>query len=102
MNDSFSRRGTLTPQPQVCRIVRLRIGLSMRHPSAPADLDRRLTALLRDANVSVTDRHVTLIRPRRAITPADWSAVIGWLMRQPEVVFVAREYPITGRSNAAR
>lgn len=102
MNDTFARRGSVTCPPQGSRIVRLRIAFSGQYPDAPADIDQRLTALLRDACVTVTERHVTLIRGRRAITPADWSALIGWLLCQPEVVFVAREYPVTGRLHGPR
>lgn len=102
MNDFFARRGSVIHQPQGSHIVRLRIAFSGQYPDAPAEFDKRLTALLRDACVMVTDRHVTLVRGRRAITPTDWSALIGWLLCQPEVVFVAREYPVNGSQHGPR
>lgn len=109
MNESFTGRhrngaGALTHQPQGSRIVRLCVAFSGRYPHAGVDVHARLGLLLRPAGVSAvaTDRHLTLIRARHVLAAADWCAVIGWLMRQPEVVFVAREYPVTGSNHAAR
>ena len=75
MNDFFAGRSTggarVIHQPQGSRLVRLRVAFSGRYPDARADIDQRLRALLHDACLTVTDRHVTLVRGQRAITPAD-------------------------------
>ena len=77
------------------RLVRLAVALSGHYPGAITQINTRLRELLRPAGIGawLTERHLTLARPSRAITPAEWSAIVGWLICQPEVVFVAREYP---------
>ena len=103
MNDFFARRtsnaSAVIHQPPASHLVRLWVAFSEHYPGAPADVEERLSRLLNPAAITVvmTDRHVTLVRARQAITSAYWSAVVGWLMSQPEVVFVAREYPLTRR-----
>lgn len=85
--------------PATARIVWLRIAFSARYPSAVSAADLRLCARLRNSGFGcwMNDRAVALLGEQRAITPADWSALIGWLLCQPEVVFVAREFPRTQR-----
>jgi hypothetical protein len=86
------------------RIVRLCIAFSGQHPHALRAVAGRLHPMAGSAGITVwmTERRLTLICASRGITPADWSAVIGWLLCQPEVLFVAREYPITRRSHVSR
>jgi hypothetical protein len=45
----------------------------------------------------VLPTRIGLFGTGRPITPHDWSAVIGWLLGQPEVVLVHREFPRTSR-----
>lgn len=45
----------------------------------------------------VLPTRVGLFGTGRPILPQDWSSVIGWLLGQPEVVFVHREFPRTRR-----
>lgn len=86
------------------RIVRLSIAFSGRYPNALREVALRLQPMTDRAGLTawMTERQLTLVSPRRSITPAEWCAVIGWLLCQPEVVFVARSYPVTRRSHGAR
>jgi hypothetical protein len=86
------------------RIVRLCIAFSGQHPHALRDVAGRLRPMADSAGITawMTERRLTLLCAQRPITPAEWSAVIGWLLRQPEVLFVAREYPVTRRSHVSR
>ena len=86
------------------RIVWLRIAFSARCVCPQDDVDRRLTTFLRPSGITVwmTDRALALLRDDRPIGPAEWSAVIGWLLCQPEVVFVARVLPLTSPTTPTR
>lgn len=104
MNNFFARRNgyaasAVIHQPPASHLVRLWVAYSQRYPDARAEIEARLSKLLQPADISavMTGRRLTLVRVRHVITPADWSTVIGWLLCQPEVVFVAREYPLTRR-----
>lgn len=105
MNDFFARRSrnasAVIHQPRASHLVRLCVAYSQLYPDARGEIEARLNKLLQRADISavMTDRRLTLVRARRVITPADWSTVIGWLIRQPEVVFVAREYPLSRRAH---
>lgn len=91
-------RASVTLQPTApSRLVWLRIAFSARFPSAHEDVDRRLCQHLRRSGITclMTGRALLLLGCDRPISPADWSAVIGWLLCQPEVVFVARELPLS-------
>lgn len=98
------RTGVTRPGNPGSRIVRLCIAFSGQHPHALRDVAGRLRPMADSAGITawMTERRLTLICAQRPITPAEWSAVIGWLLRQPEVVFVAREYPVTRRSHVSR
>lgn len=97
--------GTASPRPDTSTTVEighfawLHIAYSGRYPFASADIDRRLTEGLRGTGVICwfCEQSVLLMGEGRLITPTDWSAVIGWLLRQPEVVFVARVFPVSRR-----
>jgi hypothetical protein len=86
------------------KLVRLRIALSGRHPPALLAIEARLDQLVESAGITagMTGQQLTLVRASHPITPAEWSAVIGWLLCQPEVVFVARELPLTRSCHATR
>jgi hypothetical protein len=78
------------------RLVRIYVSFSGRYPCAQRDVEARLAPLADGAGINawLTGRRLTLVRGGRAITPAEWSAIVGWLLCQPEVVYVAREYPV--------
>jgi hypothetical protein len=82
-------------------MLRLRITISGRHPHALSLVDARLVDLLQPHGITrwISERRLTLVRLSTPITPAEWSAVIGWLLCQPEVLFVARELPLTRLSD---
>jgi hypothetical protein len=106
MNDLPESHLRATPPHRTgaSKLVRLRIALSGRHPSALHAVEARLDPLVESAGITawLTGQRLTLVRASRPITPAEWSVVIGWLLCQPEVVFVAREYPLTRRCHATR
>lgn len=102
MNHFHARRSTrrsVAPPPADNCVVQLCIAFSGLYPYALEDIDRRLSHLLSSCGIAyrITERRITLLRVQRSITPTEWSALVGWLLCQPEVVFVAREYPITRR-----
>lgn len=110
-NPSHPPRRRSAPQPSqilkptaASRIVWLRIAFSARFVGAQQDIDRRLMTFMRPSGITVwmTDRAVALLRDDRPIGPAEWSAVIGWLLCQPEVVFVARVLPLTSPTTPTR
>jgi len=102
MNHSPARRSSrpsVAPPPADTCVVQLCIAFSGLYPYALQDIDRRLSLLLSSCGIAyrIAERRITLLRIQRSITPTEWSALIGWLLCQPEVVFVAREYPLTRR-----
>ena len=90
------RARTTLPRTAGSRLVRIYVSLSGRYPYAHRDVQARLAPMADGAGINawMTGRRLTLVRAGRAITPAEWSAIVGWLLCQPEVVYVAREYPV--------
>lgn len=85
----------LTPSS---RRVEFRVLFSGRWPNARVAVERRLTYQLRRIDVSceVTQDLVVLAHDH-GVTPVIWLAVFGWLYQQPEVILVARLWPLTRR-----
>lgn len=75
------------------RIAWLRFAFSTRFASAPEDIERRLGPhrLRSGITCCLADQSLLLLGRGRPVTPADWTAVIDGLLRQPEVVDVTRE-----------
>lgn len=88
------------PTTESAHVVWLRVAFSGRHTDAAEHIDERLRARLHRSGLGccITGTRLTLMGQLRVVTPTDWTDVIGWLLCPPEVVFVAREYPITRRS----
>ncbi|MFM7705680.1 MAG: hypothetical protein ACKO6D_12390 [Rubrivivax sp.] len=86
------------PARLVAHTVWLRVACSSAYGPRP---HRRLqAALMRYLHGSgitpcVLPTRVGLFGTGRPILPQDWSSVIGWMLGQPEVVFVHREFPRT-------
>jgi hypothetical protein len=82
---------TLPPQ----RLTWLRVVLSDKvGPDANHVLRRRLTAHLRHSGmacISSASRIAVLLRTNDPMTRFELSAVVDWLIEQPEVVLVRRE-----------
>lgn len=87
------------PIHQATQIVRIRIAFSARYISAKQIVDERLQVRLKRSGLSyqLTGTRLLMLGIRRAVTPADWTAVVGWLLCQPEVEIVAREWPVSRR-----
>ena len=82
-----------------CSVVRLRVGYSGLHPDAREVIEGRLGRQLRGSGIGAwtSEPLLVLCNPERPISHRAWSWVIGWLLCQPEVVFVARLSPSTRR-----
>jgi hypothetical protein len=87
----------MNPSPSTPRRASTALGGSC---SDRGPIEVRLGDRLRQTGVScwVTPKSLALPGHQRPVTAADWRAVIGWLLSQPEVVFVAREFPVTRSS----
>lgn len=82
-------------------VVWLRVAFSGRTIDAAEQVDKRLPACLRRCSLAccINGSRLVLFGQLRVVTQSDWTTVIGWLLCQPEVVFVAREIPMTRRSH---
>lgn len=92
-----ARLDRLTPSS---RRVEFRVLFSGHWPNARDAVERRLTFQLRriDASCEVTQDLIVLARDQ-GVTPAVSLAVFGWLYQQPEVILVARLWPLTRRAS---
>ncbi len=89
-----------TPAQVAARTVWLRVACSTAYGPRPhRRLQTGLMHYLRGTGITpcVLPTRIGLFGTGRPITPHDWSAVIGWLLGQPEVVLVHREFPRTSR-----
>ncbi len=79
--------------------VFLRVFFSESFPNAVKDIDVRMHKLLQDTDVviGVTWSQILLVGMQRPITPREWTRILDWLMRQPEVEFAVRTFPPTIR-----
>ncbi|MBI5718707.1 MAG: hypothetical protein HZC37_13585 [Burkholderiales bacterium] len=81
-------------------VVWLRVAFSERHGADPQlRIGAGLNQLLARSGIAAQamSLRIVLLGYERAVTPRDWSRVIGWLLCKPEVVFVYREFPVTRR-----
>lgn len=95
------RHSASVTSTESAHVVWLRVAFTGRHIDAAKRIDERLQARLYRSGLGccITGTRLTLIGQLRVVTPTDWTDVMGWLLCQREVVFVAREYPITRRSH---
>ena len=88
------------PARLVAHTVWLRVACSSAYGPRPhRRLQAALMRYLHGTGITpcVLPTRVGLFGTGRPILPQDWSSVIGWLLGQPEVVFVHREFPRTRR-----
>ena len=88
------------PARLVAHTVWLRVACSGAYGPRPhRRLQAALMRYLHGTGITpcVLPTRVGLFGTGRPILPQDWSSVIGWLLGQPEVVFVHREFPRTRR-----
>lgn len=86
------------PARLVAHTVWLRVACSSSYGPRPhRRLQAALMRYLHGTGITpcVLPTRVGLFGTGRPILPQDWSSVIGWLLGQPEVVFVHREFPRT-------
>jgi len=92
------------PARLVAHTVWLRVACSSAYGPRPhRRLQAALMRYLHGTGITpcVLPTRVGLFGTGRPILPQDWSSVIGWLLGQPEVVFVHREFPRTRRETVS-
>lgn len=92
------RHSRLDRRTPSARRVEFRVLFSGHWPNARDAVERRLALQLQRIDVSceVTQDLVVLAHDQ-GVSPWLWRAVFGWLYQQPEVILVARLWPLTRR-----